>query len=48
MLPVMLARAILTVSFFLLNTGMATDVIRSRLWACVLKSYNTEILVHET
>lgn len=24
---------ILTVSFFLLNTGMATEVMRSRLWA---------------
>lgn len=31
----------LTVSSFLLNTGMATEVINSKLSACVLKSWKT-------
>lgn len=31
----------LTVSFFLLNTGMATEVMSSRLWALVVKSWET-------
>lgn len=42
-----LLELILTVSFFLLKTGIATDVISSRLWALVVKSWKTgKHLVH--